>query len=75
MKEETTLLQGSISRNQEHFWSEFTGNNGATQQLFTLKDKVYLPCYAENTPPDTHTSTNFNLQIPDNTGHKLSKHG
>lgn len=29
------------------------------------------------TPPPTHThrSTSFNLQIPDNTGHKLSKPG
>lgn len=35
------------------------------------KTKSIVPCYAENTHP--HTLTNFNLQIHNNTGHKLSK--
>lgn len=43
MKDETTQLRGSISRNQQYFLSELKANNSESQQLFRLKNKVYLP--------------------------------
>lgn len=66
VKEETTQSPGSISRNQQHYWPEFKANDCVIQQLFKLKDKVYLPCY-------THSPTNSPKVTPNSTFKVITK--
>lgn len=63
VKEETTQSQDSISRNQQHYWSEFKANDYVIQQLFKLKDKAYLPCYTHSptNPPKVTPNSSFKV--------------